>query len=259
MTEQKTIYYSDELNDEFSAGGITARKIDESYNYGGTIFRGPVRAVCYHFLAKIIGKCWLKLHFGHKIVGAEKLRKVKGAYFLYGNHTHPVMDALMPTMLHFTGSTYVIVHPDNVSMPVLGKLTPALGAIPLPDDKKAFRNYSAYLEKLVKKGRAVAIYPEAHIWPFYTKIRPFPSTSFHYPVKYDVPVFCFTNTYQKRHFRKTPRVVTYVDGPFYKNPELSRAEQIEELRNLCYTHMTEAAKHSDAERIRYVKAEKKEQ
>ena len=255
LKEPKTIYYRDELTDEFSAGGIKARPIDGSYSYGGTVFRPLLRGIFYHVLAKSVGALWLKLHFGHRVVGREKLKETAGAVFLYGNHTHPVMDALMPTMLQPLKSTYVIVHPDNVSMPVLGALTPALGAVPLPDDKKAYRNFSAYLDRLISGGHPVAIYPEAHIWPFYTGIRPFPATSFHYPVKYGTPVYCFTNTYEKRHFRKTPRVVTYVDGPFYPDPALPRSDRISALREQCFQHMTERAKNSSAELIRYIKEE----
>ena len=33
MKEQKTYYYSDELNDEFSEAKIEARVIDENYKY----------------------------------------------------------------------------------------------------------------------------------------------------------------------------------------------------------------------------------
>ena len=89
---------------------------------------------------------------------------------------------------------YIIVHPNNVSMPYLGRVTPYMGGIPLPDDMAATRNFSSVLEKRIKQGKAVFIYPEAHIWPYYTKIRPFPDTSFMYPVKLDTPVFCFTKS-----------------------------------------------------------------
>ena len=33
MNKQEIIYYSDELNDEFSGAEITPRKIDENYKY----------------------------------------------------------------------------------------------------------------------------------------------------------------------------------------------------------------------------------
>ena len=98
------------------------------------------------------------------------------------------------------------------------------------------------------------IYPEAHIWPFYTKIRPFADSSFRYPIQYGCPVFCFTNTYQKRRFSKTPRIVTYVDGPFFPNENLDRKEKQADLRNRVYEAMCERSKMNNVELIKYVKA-----
>ena len=256
--EQSVIYYEDELNDEFSPGGITPRRIDASYKYEGTVFRPLLRAVLYHIVAKILAFLYTKLVWGHKIVGRKKFKTVKDtAFFVYGNHTNQIGDPLVPSMMNFFGSTYVIVHPDNVSIPFLGRITPALGAIPLPDDKDAFRNYRKYLDLLVKKKRMIAIYPEAHIWPYYTHIRPFRAESFHYPVSYGVPSFCFTNTYHKRRFRKKPRMITRIEGPFYPDTSLKRNEAIKDLRDRIYAAMDENTKYNDIEMIRYIKKTEK--
>ena len=99
------------------------------------------------------------------------------------------------------------------------------------------------------------IYPEAHIWPYYTKIRPFTDMSFRYPVQFDLPVFCFTDTYQKRRFGSKPKIVTYVDGPFYADKSLSSKEQRKELRDKVYNTMVERAKKSNVEMIHYERKE----
>ncbi|MCR5743694.1 MAG: hypothetical protein K6F92_08280 [Lachnospiraceae bacterium] len=253
---RKIIYYSDELNDEFSRGGITPVKIDARYSYAGTFLRPVLRAVIYHIFAKIIAFVYMKLVHGHRIIGADKLRGYSHrAHFVYANHTNAVPDAVIPTMINLFGSTYVIVHPDNVSMPVLGRITPALGAIPLPDDREAYKNYQAYIHSLCAKNRTIMIYPEAHIWPYYTKIRPFKADSFHYPVMENVPVFCFTNTYQKRRFFKKPRIVTYIEGPFFPDETLKKPERIRDLRDRVYDAMTKNSAHSNVEYITYMKRE----
>ena len=97
------------------------------------------------------------------------------------------------------------------------------------------------------------IYPEAHIWPFYTKIRPFPDASFKYPVQYKTPVFCFTNIYQKRRFSKNPRMLTYIDGPFFPDESLSLKEQRKDLRDRVYNTMVERSKLNNIEIIKYIK------
>jgi 1-acyl-sn-glycerol-3-phosphate acyltransferase len=141
-------------------------------------------------------------------------------------------------------------------MPVIGKVTPYLGAIPLPDDKEAMKNFMDTLQKISKKEKQVVmIYPEAHIWPYYTGIRPFKDSSFRYPLQYDKPVYCFTNTYQKRKIGKTPQIVTYVDGPFFAPEEMSHKEKRAYLRNQVYEAMCERSKENNVEIIRYIKVD----
>jgi 1-acyl-sn-glycerol-3-phosphate acyltransferase len=175
----------------------------------------------------------------------------KTPYFIYGNHTQDIADAFIPNMLSFPQRSFMIVHPNNVSMPVLGKITPYLGAIPLPDDIGAYRNFIRAIEKRITQGSAVVIYPEAHIWPYYTGIRNFPDTSFDYPVKFGVPCFCFTNTYHKRLFGVN--IEKYIDGPFFPDTSLPKREQKSELRKRVYGTMCERAKKSDFELIKYIK------
>jgi hypothetical protein len=68
-------------------------------------------------------------------------------------------------------------------MPYLGRVTPYMRGLPLPDDMAATRNFTSAIEKRIDEGAAVFIYPEAHIWPYYTGIRPFGDASFSYPIK----------------------------------------------------------------------------
>lgn len=255
---EKVIYYQDELNDEFSEAVIEPIPIDENYRYLRDGFGGKfLHVFWFHIIAVPLATIYMKLWFGHKVVNGKKLKnyyrtqKKEGknpGFFLYGNHTHFMADALIPALISRPDDAHVIVHPNNVSMPFLGKINPYLGALPLPDTPQACKNFMKAIDKRVGEGRVIAIYPEAHIWPFYTDIRPFKELSFRYPVKYKMPVYCFTNTYQKRKWRKTPRIVTYVDGPFYpvegEEPKMS-------LRNQVYGQMKERSLANTAVLVRY--------
>ena len=262
MDKRKVIYYTDELNDEFSIAKITPKKIDENYVYCyDSLFKKFTHFFWYRIIATPLAFLYTKLKFAHKAVGAKKLKTFKKTgYFIYGNHTQDIGDALIPNMLGVTQDKYVIVHPNNVSMPFLGRITPSLGAIPLPDNMKAYKNFIAAVERRIKEGCAVVIYPEAHIWPYYTGIRPFTDVSFSYPVKLGTPVFCFTNTYHERKFfsRNKVKIITYVDGPFYADPELSPKEQRADLRNKVYACMSERAKTSTYVKIQYIKKDQKD-
>lgn len=255
--KHETITYRDELNDEFAFDSITPRKIGKDYVYVyKSLFKKFTRFFWYRLVAFPPAKIYLVLSQHHKIVNKHLIARNarKTGCFIYGNHTHNMNDALIPTMVSFPKSVHVIVHPNNISMPVLGRITPSLGAIPLPDDRESTKNFMDCIDYRIKENKCLCIYPEAHIWPYYTKIRPFTSLSFRYPVQYNVPSFCFVNTYQKRRFSKMPKVVTYVEGPFWPDTNLSPKEQREDLRNRIYETMCRLAEHSNVELIKYVKA-----
>ena len=90
-------------------------------------------------------------------------------------------------------------------------------------------------------GDLITIYPEAHIWPFYAGIRPFPAASFGCPARDGAPVYAMTSCYQKRRLGACPKVVTYLDGPFY--PDMSRPlpERKQRLREQCHAAMVKRA------------------
>lgn len=255
--KKKTIYYEDELKDEFSGSHITPRTIDDSYPYlrkgvGGRL----LHIFWYRLVAVPVAAVCMQLFFHHKIVNRRVLKEYhKSGYVLYGNHTQPGADAVIPTLVCHPKKVSVIVHPDNVSMPVLGRITPYLGALPLPDTPKAAMHFMQAIQSELSDKSCLMIYPEAHIWPYYTGIRPFTDLSFRYPVTAKVPVFCLTNTYQKRRFSKRPRMVTYIDGPFFPDPSATAKIQKKQLRDNVYETMCLRALNSTMTVIDYVKKE----
>ncbi|MCR5348437.1 MAG: hypothetical protein K6E59_02360 [Bacilli bacterium] len=253
----ETIYYSDPLHDEFSTMEIHSDPILEDYKYirDGGFFGKVKRFFLFHLIAKPIAWFYLKKEFHHEIVGKWQLKRYrKQAIFLYGNHTQIIGDALMPAFMVSPRYINVIVHPNNVNIPTIGKFVPLLGGLPLPGNAKAKQNFAQAIGKRVTQHQPIFIYPEAHIWPYYTGVRPFVSDSFSYPVYYGAPVFCFTNTYHKRKNGKV-RIRTYIDGPFFADPELTPKEAREQLRNEVYNTMCERAALSTYQKIAYVKKE----
>ena len=149
---------------------------------------------------------------------------------------------------------FLIVNPVNISLKGTGTLVEMLGAMPIPSNKSAMKNFLEAIKQKINKGYAITIYPEAHIWPYYTKIRPFKDVSFKYPVQLEKPAFCITNTYQSYgKNNKKIKIVSYIDGPFFTNKELTLKEQQKELRNKIYNCMDERSKNSNIEHIKYIK------
>ena len=194
-----------------------------------------------------------KIKFRLKYIGREKLKKYKNTgYFIYANHTQPFADTFIPSVANYPKRNFLIVNPANVSIKYAGHIIEMLGAIPTPDDKTAAKKFLQTIEKRIKQKYSVTIYPEAHIWPYYTKIRPFKDVSFKYPVELNVPVFSLTNTYQSYGKNKI-KIVSYIDGPFFAKNELNKKEKQKDLRNIVYKTMQERSKNSNVEYIKYVK------
>lgn len=152
--KEKLVYYSDELNDEFAGDNIKAKTIDENYKY---LHKSPFKLLThlfwYRMVAYPLAIIYMKLKYHHKVVNRRALKQCKKTgYFIYGNHTHNIGDALIPTLVNKWKDTYVIVHANNVSMPILGKITPSIGAIPLPDNLEATKNFTKCIEYRIKKN-----------------------------------------------------------------------------------------------------------
>lgn len=255
--ERKVIYFSDELNEEFSEARITPRVVDHDYPY----FHGKIwdlsSLVLQNVLSMPVKFLYAKAKFRIKYVGCEKLKEYNDSgYFIYGNHTQVFADTFIPSLANYPKRNFFIVNPENISMPGLGMLVEMLGAIPIPCDKGGMKRFIESVEDKIKRNYSITIYPEAHIWPYYTGIRPFKAVSFHYPVKLKCPVFALTNTYHRRgrHGGKV-KIITYIDGPFFADETFNTKEARQKLRDQVYQCMAERSESSDYEYIEYRRKE----
>lgn len=252
QNEKKVIYYNDELNDEFSKAKIIPRKIDGRFKYNKSAFWEFCSFLIQNVLSMPIKVLYLKIKFNHKFIGKEKLKKCrKKGLFIYSNHTQAFSDTFTPSVAVYPKRNFLIVNPANISLKGTGWLVELLGAIPIPEGVEAYKNFLSRIKNRIRKGYSISIYPEAHIWPYYTKIRPFKDVSFKYPVQFKTPVFCITNTYQKKKNKIT--MVSYVDGPFFPDNSLNKKEAQEKLRNEVYNKMCERSKNNNVEKIIYKK------
>lgn len=261
MKKEKVIYYEDELNDEFSTAKIIPRVIDENYPY---IHQNLLWNITSYLLQNILSMpikvMYAKLKFRIKYIGKEKLKHAKKTgYFMYVNHTQPFADTFIPSLANYPKRNFFIVNPENISMKFLKHTVELLGAIPVPGNKKAMKNFLEAIQERIQANSSITIYPEAHIWPYYTKIRPFKDVSFKYPVELNVPAFCITNTYQAYGKRKDKiKIVSYIDGPFVADVTLNKKEKQKNLRDKIYECMVERSKNSNIEYIQYRKKNEEE-
>lgn len=259
-SEKKVVYYTDELNDDFAGTSISAREVGEDYKF---VNRNPIwRAAAtffYRGIATPIVYLVCKLGYGLRIKNRKAIKKLgKQGFFMYSNHTQDLVDSFSPTIMAFPQRAHIIANADAVSITGLGQFVAMLGVIPVPTGIRGMRQFKDAIEERYRQGRAVMIYPEAHIWPYYTGIRPFTTTSFSYPVKLSAPCVACVTTYRKRKLfkRLRPQVTITVSEPFYPDSSLSEREAKQKLRDEIYGFMKKTAERPD--NFAYIEYHKKE-
>ncbi len=250
----RTYFYTDEVNDDFAFAYIRKQtEIKDDYKYiNKNILFMILEFIVYRIIMTTIA--FLSCKRRHiKIKNKKIVKKEKGKYFLYGNHTQVPGDAYIPNLIGFPRKSFIVVNPDSLSVKGTAWFIKMSGSLPTPTHTKGLKNFMDAMDKRVSNSHPIVIYPEAHLWPYYTKIRPYKSTSFRYPIKFDKPAYCFTTTYKKRKLSKKPKITVYVDGPFYYNKDLSIKEAELELRNQVYECMKKRSELSNYEYYKYIK------
>ena len=251
-------YYSDELNDDFAFNKIKVSKAKKPFNY---IHNSPIWKACALFVYYVIAMpvVWIlnKLFFHQRIKNKHLLKRFKKrGYFIYSNHTNGMADAFTPNILSLK-KNYIVVSRETISLPGLKSIVTMLGAIPVFSGVEELEPFNYCIKKRVVTKNSVTIYPEAHIWPYYTKIRHFKRDSFRFPVEIGAPVYVLTNTWQKRRFSKKPKLVSYLSGPLFPNEELGRTEAMEDLKERVYFEMIKVTRSvKQIEKIQYIKIER---
>lgn len=256
--KQRQFTYTDPLKDDFAGNHIQTQTVDKNYPFVSSNTLWNIGAfLVYYLVAVPIVWVITKLYLGLRFKNRKAFRKIhKTGYFLYVNHTRD-LDAFLPPMAAFPKKAYTIAGADAVSIKGIRNLVLMLGGMPIPTVVSGMPEFMKAVDLRYRQHNCVAIFPEAHIWPFYTGIRPFPSTSFRYPAKLNAPVVAMAVTYRKRkglfRFVKKPGMTVTVSEPFYPDPALPLKERQEELRNKAYRFMkTVAAESENVEYIHYI-------
>ena len=242
---KKTFFYRDELNDDFAKIQIRPKNIDEKFKYS----HGKVYwffAILIRFFVIPILYVVSKICYGTTIKNKKVLKKLKNrGYFIYSNHTTAFDPINHACLVNPTKYSLIIASVDALSIKGIGWLVHLFGAIPVPNNLKMYKNFSQCLKYNIEKKHKIVIYPEAHIWPYYTDIRPFKSVSFRYPVELNAPIVVSTTTIKRRKFFHTPKLIITLSNPIFPNKDLTFKEQINDLRNKTYEIMKAVSENSE--------------
>ena len=244
----KTIYYSDELNDDFaSTQNIHTKPLPEDYKWVRNgflwkLFSGILYYLIIYPIAKIINRFYL----GLRIKNRRVIKKLHAGCFLYSNHTLHLDPLISAEVSGWGHRTYFIAGNDTFSISGIQHLVAMLGAMPVAYNMNSMKKMVHSINERYRQGACITIYPEAHIWPYYTGIRNFPDASFAYPVGLNAPVVAMVATYRKRRglsrlLFNHPCVTVHCSDPMYANPNLGRKAAKKELRNRVYDWMKKTA------------------
>jgi len=249
--KQRPIRYYKSFADDFIETKDQECRVPEDYPW----LPGRVSSALIYTAAVIFSSIYLPLGLKVRYKNKKVLKEGrKNGAFIYCNHTQPFGDVFLPALPCLPGRIYTVVSPANLGIPVIGKILPGLGALPLPDNIQGMKRFTAAMEHRLNERRYITIFPEAHVWEYFTGIRPYSSAAFKYPVKFCRPVYAMTVTYQKWRFGSRPKTTVWIDGPFYPDEKLSSKAQAEQLHGFVYGCMKERSLCSDYEYIKYAPA-----
>ena len=252
MKGNARIYYYKDYDEDLVESKKQDYKLKDNYKWIHNNIAYRICSRILYIIAYIISSFYCKLFLHVKIKNRKILNKYKNqGYFLYGNHTQVIGDVFIPAHVCKYKRIYTIVSQANLGVSGIGPLLPMLGAIPIPDTIIDNIKMVQAIKKRIEQKKCVVIYPEAHVWPYYTKIRPFPKTSFKFPVDCNAVSFAMTTTYHKRKFGKKPQIIVYVDGPFVPDNNLNKRNKQEKLWKEIYDCMNKRSKNSTYEYIDY--------
>lgn len=252
----RVIYYKDELNDDFGELGLSRPPLPENYKYIRKGFSRFFSALLYYLIAYPILRLFC-FFAGVRIKGKKKLKKLKKqGYFLYGNHVGWI-DAITPAvMIAFPKRANILAYTDALSIPIARRLLRPLGYLPVTDKLSDTKKLYKAIDYCLAQNQSIAIYPEAHIWPYYTGIRKFSSLSFRYPARSGSPVVPFFSTFRKSKFSDKPKMTINIGEPIFPDKNLTIAENTQMLAKETYEYMLKCSKElANYEYIKYIKCD----
>lgn len=221
----------------------TKKEIDANYNFRIKNPVGKFFSFLFWCLVALFVPFIVLVFHGTRIKGKRNLRNLKksGAVVI-SNHVL-YLDCMIAAQCVYPKKLYFHVLENSMTIPVLSKLMKGLGAIPIPKKQSAKKVFMEETNQILKEKRFICVYPEAALWPYYEKIRPFKSGAFHFAVKNNVPIIpiCINFRRRKGIFKKlkirAKLVTVHIGKPIYAKEELEYQEAVNELKERSQNNM----------------------
>ena len=198
------------------------------------------------------------------VTGLENLRSVKKGAIITANHFSPfdsVPIHLIARRYARTKKLFKIIREGNYTMPGLyGFFLRNCYTLPLATNPTVMRDFLRSVDKVLKKGNLILIYPEQSMWWNYRKPKPLKNGAFIFAAKNNVPVIPTFIT-----MRDTDKVdengafiqayTLHILEPIYPEKDFSQQENVAYMKKANEAEWKEVYEKVYGEKLSYLTKE----
>lgn len=222
---------------------VVEKEFDENYPYyKDGLFYKTARFFAY-LTAYTVGYVVCLFKHGIRFVGRENLKKHKeglsSGCVTICNHVLRydymcIMRGICPNFQYYPAWNAKLLDKDRHCVSFTG-------GIPVPQKRAGLRAFFKAFDRHMSENAWIHFFPEAAMWPFYQKIRPFKKGAFSLAVKHNQPIlpmaFRFRDPGKLAKFfgAKEPFASLHIGEPIYPDSSIeSRAGRVNKLLNDSY-------------------------
>ena len=202
----------------------------------------------FYFLGRGIVQIILNIYnhfvFGLKVEGKKNIRQIskKQGAVVISNHVHILDCTLIACMVGRMRRIYFSTLESNFNIPVIRHLVKGLGGVPIPKTLSGLNEFFLEMQKALKAGDFVCMYPESVLYPYYEGIRDFKSGAFHLAVDTNSPIVPMVITFRKPTgiyaiYKKKPCITITALKPIDVPKNGKHREKIMNLMDQCHCAM----------------------
>jgi 1-acyl-sn-glycerol-3-phosphate acyltransferase len=204
------------------------------------VYKRMLSFVFYYLIAFPLLWIYVTFLLGVRFRHRKYLRDIKGGAVLVSNHVH-TLDSAMNGVAAFPKKPIFTGLKANFRLPLAGFLVNILGTVPVPETRSESRVFLNELTRHARSGRFVHFFPEGHLIPYDTELRPFKKGAFQVAEEADVPIVPIGIAFKEKTsifpLLAKQKVVLSVGKPIYPDSFRLKREQIAYLQDASFGAM----------------------